>query len=202
MNPHSPRHRDQKSLKRHIRSNILGMRKSIVSCILALAALISAHGDMKNPLSIKLSNDPCLFSICLSNGDTTPIRFLNSFAKEQSPKGVPAFTALFIRDRAGHLLSKIKGSAKDFGDGYTWLIYQSELLPDFPLSTLKPKESLSVQYSLRKLALGLFENTSAERRMIGSYQMKIETRIFLDRERKTFFKADSGWVQVPACLLE
>jgi len=202
MNPHSPRHRDQKSLKRHIRSNILGTRKSIFSFILALAALSAAHGDMKNPLSIKLSNDQCLFSICLSNGDTTPIRFLNSFAKEQSPKGVPAFTVLFIRDRAGHLLSKIKGSAKDFGDGYTWLIYQSELLPDFPLSTLKPKESLSVQYSLRKLALGLCENTSAERRMIGSYQMKIETRIFLDRERKTFFKADSGWVQVPACLLE
>ena len=78
------------------------MRTSLLFFVLVLAAWSTAYADMINPLSVKfLDNDPCSFSICLFNRDAKPLQFLNSIGKEQSPKGIPAFTVLYILSEKG-----------------------------------------------------------------------------------------------------
>ncbi len=156
-----------------------------------------SHCETTNPLSVKFLDDPCSFSICLSNTGKSPMCYVDSFGKDyRSKTGVPGYTWVYVRDQDGHMVSGLPGASNE---GYTWLTFRSQIDP-MPTLILKPGESLSVNYSLKKLSFGLFEKTKVKRESIGSYQIKLKTKVFLNEDMKVFVEAETDWVKFPACL--
>lgn len=172
----------------------------MLSSLVIMAVAKSAYSDEAKPLSVKfLDDDPCRFSIQLSNISNSTRNFRVSFGKDNADGDeVPGFTRIYVKDQDGRIVSRVPG--REDG-GYTWLIYKSQI-DELPSYSLAAGESVSATFSLKKLCMGLFENTNVQKEKIGSYQIKITTMVYLDKEMKKVAEAETAWVNFPPCLTE